>query len=159
VSYTSSSCFITSAEAVTEVGLVYATAQALPGRATPSTLYPRARASARARPLPKEVRSSAIVHACDAASKCSNSDNIDMSMSMFCAVVFEGPYDVNTCVCIEDDGGVCSKWGKLSCTSCTSDGANCPTAAGAAETKSSGAQARAAGHVAVAGAAMLTLLA
>ena len=97
------------------------------------------------------------MHACDAASKCSNPDNIDMSM--FCAVAFEGPYDVNTCVCVEDDGGVCSEWGKLSCTPCTSDGANCPTAAGAAETKSSGAQARAAGHVAVAGAAMLTLLA
>ena len=131
---------------------------ALPTAAT--SLDPRARASARARPLPKEVRSSAIVRACESRCleiKCSNSDNIDMSM--FCAVVFEGPYDVNTCVCIEDDGGVCSEWGKLSCTSCTSDGANCPTAAGAAETKSSGAQARAAGHVAVAGAAMLTLLA
>jgi hypothetical protein len=72
-------------------------------------------------------------------------------------VAFKGPYDVNTCVCIEDDDGVCSEWGKLSCTSCASEGANCPVAD---TTKPSEApRARAGGHVAVAGAAMLALLA
>ena len=87
-------------------------------------------------------------------------------------VEFKGPYDVNTCACTKERdsshpsvGGsgaptgvmVCSDWGKLSCTSCASEGANCPVAD---TTKSSGAPgARAGGHVAVAGAAMLALLA
>ena len=44
-------------------------------------------------------------------------------------VAWEGPYEVNTCVCIEESDGVCEEWGKLSCTSCDSDGADCPAVA------------------------------